>query len=64
VRGFEACNHPALPLDDVDQEFMTYAQPAFRATAFDHEDYQQRLVDHYYPYSLGEAQKDVTRASD
>ena len=40
------------------------AQPAFRTTAFDHEDYQQRLVDHYYPYSLGEAQKDVTRASD
>jgi glutathione S-transferase len=39
------------------------ALPAFRATAFDHENYQQRLVEHYYPYSLGEGQKDVTRVN-
>jgi glutathione S-transferase len=35
------------------------AQSAFQATAFDQENYQQRLIDHYYPYSLGEDQKDV-----
>ena len=39
------------------------AQPAFQATAFDHENYQQRLIDHYYPYSLGEGQTDVTRVN-
>ena len=36
------------------------AQPAFRATAFDQPDYEQRLVEHYYPYSQGDGQKDVT----
>jgi glutathione S-transferase len=39
------------------------AQPAFQATAFDHENYQQRLIDHYYPYTLGEGQQDVTRVN-
>jgi glutathione S-transferase len=39
------------------------SQPAFQATAFDHENYQQRLIDHYYPYSLGEGQTDVTRVN-
>ena len=39
------------------------AQPAFQATAFDHENYQQRLIDHYYPYSLGEGQTDVARVN-
>lgn len=38
------------------------AQPSFRATAFDQADYEQRLVVHYYPYSLGDGQKDVTQA--
>lgn len=28
--------------------------PAFRATATDHADYKNRLVEHYLPYSLGE----------
>lgn len=36
------------------------AQPAFRATAFDQPDYEQRLVEHYYSYSQGDGQKDVT----
>jgi glutathione S-transferase len=35
--------------------------PAFRTTAFDQGDYEQRLIDHYYPYSLGEGQNDVTK---
>lgn len=39
------------------------ANPAFRVTAFDQDDYQQRLVDHYYPYSQGEGQTDVTQAN-
>ena len=30
-------------------------QSAFKITAFDNDDYQNRLVKHYYPYSLGEA---------
>lgn len=37
------------------------ADPAFKVTAFDQGDYQQRLVEHYVPYSLGEGQTDVTR---
>ena len=37
------------------------AVPAFKATATDHADYQDRLVEHYLPYSLGEGQTDVTR---
>lgn len=37
--------------------------PAFKATAFDQDDYQKRLVKHYYPYSLGEGQTDVTRVN-
>jgi glutathione S-transferase len=35
--------------------------PAFKTTAFEQGDYEQRLVEHYYPYSLGEGQTDVTR---
>jgi len=35
--------------------------PAFKVTAFDQGDYQQRLVEHYVPYSLDEGQTDVTR---
>ncbi len=38
-------------------------QPAFRKTAFDQDDYERRLVEHYYPYSLGEGQVDVTKVS-
>jgi glutathione S-transferase len=34
---------------------------AFKTTAFEQGDYEQRLVEHYYPYSLGEGQTDVTR---
>ena len=30
-------------------------------TAFEQGDYERRLVEHYYPYSLGEGQTDVTR---
>jgi glutathione S-transferase len=58
-----------LPRDgEVWQRYTTWyqamlAQPAFQATAFDHENYQQRLIDHYYPYSLGEGQQDVTRVN-
>ena len=37
--------------------------PAFGATAFEQGDYEKRLVDHYYPYSLGEGQTDVTRVN-
>ena len=37
------------------------ADPAFKITAFGQEDYQQRLVEHYFPYSQGEGQVDVTR---
>jgi hypothetical protein len=36
---------------------------AFKVTAFDQGDYQNRLVEHYHPYSLGEGQTDVTRAN-
>ena len=35
--------------------------PAFKSTAFEQGDYERRLVEHYYPYSLGEGQTDVTR---
>jgi glutathione S-transferase len=35
--------------------------PAFKTTAFQQGDYEQRLVEHYFPYSLGEGQTDVTR---
>jgi glutathione S-transferase len=35
--------------------------PAFKSTAFEQDDYERRLVEHYYPYSLGEGQTDVTR---
>jgi len=37
--------------------------PAFRKTAFDQGNYEQRLVEHYYAYSLGEGQTDVTRVT-
>jgi len=36
------------------------ASPAFRATAFDHDDYQNRLIEHYLPYSYGDGRKDVS----
>ena len=29
------------------------ADPAFKTTAFDQGEYEQRLIDHYFPYSLG-----------
>ena len=32
----------------------------FRATSTDHDNYRQRLIEFYYPYSLGQGQKDVT----
>jgi len=37
------------------------ANPAFKTTAVNQEDYEQRLIEHYLPYSLGEGQVDVTR---
>ncbi len=37
--------------------------PAFKLTASDQGDYENRLVEHYYPYSQGEGQTDVTRAN-
>lgn len=37
------------------------ADPAFKITAFNQGDYEQRLIEHYLPYSLGEGQVDVTR---
>ncbi len=37
--------------------------PAFKVTALDQGDYQNRLVEHYHPYSQGEGQTDVTRAN-
>ncbi len=33
--------------------------PTFKATATDHEDYANRLIEHYLPYSLGGGQKDL-----
>ena len=36
------------------------ALPAFRATAFDHDDYESRLIAHYSPYNAGGGQTDVT----
>lgn len=32
----------------------------FRATSTDHNNYRERLIEFYYPYSLGEGQADVT----
>ena len=29
-------------------------------TSTDHDDYRQRLIEFYYPYSLGQGQADVT----
>jgi glutathione S-transferase len=37
------------------------ANSAFKTTAFDQGEYEQRLVEHYFPYSLGDGQADVTR---
>lgn len=37
--------------------------PAFKVTAFDQGDYEIRLVEHYYPYSQGEGQTDVTKTN-
>jgi glutathione S-transferase len=34
--------------------------PCFRATSVDHDNYRQRLIEHYQPYSLGEGQQDVS----
>ncbi|MCW4223987.1 MAG: glutathione S-transferase domain-containing protein [Candidatus Thiodiazotropha endolucinida] len=33
---------------------------SFRATSTDHDNYRQRLIEFYLPYSLGQGQKDVT----
>ncbi len=33
---------------------------SFRATSTDYENYRQRLIEHYLPYSRGDGQKDVT----
>jgi glutathione S-transferase len=49
-------------LPDVGETWQRYQRwyqavlthPAFRATAFDHDDYQKRLIEHYLPYSSGE----------
>ncbi len=32
----------------------------FRATSTDHDNFRQRLIEFYYPYSLGQGQEDVT----
>jgi hypothetical protein len=37
--------------------------PAFRKTAFDQEDYEKRLVEHYLPYSQGGGSTHVTRTN-
>ncbi|MCP4391151.1 MAG: glutathione S-transferase family protein [Gammaproteobacteria bacterium] len=37
--------------------------PSFRKTAFDQDDYEKRLVEHYYPYSQGGGSNHVTQAS-
>lgn len=58
-----------LPRDgDVWQRYHRWyqamlAHPAFKVTAFDQPEYEKRLVEHYYPYSLGEGQRDVTRVN-
>ena len=36
------------------------ALPAFRATAFDHDDYENRLIRHYLPYNEGSDQTNVS----
>jgi glutathione S-transferase len=38
-------------------------QPVFRATGFDHEDYERRLVEHYHSYSLDERRSRINRVS-
>ncbi|MEZ5584977.1 MAG: glutathione S-transferase family protein [Candidatus Competibacteraceae bacterium] len=59
-RGFE------LPVDgEVWPRYQTWYQamlkePNFRATSLDHDNYRQRLIDHYFPYSQGSGQQDVT----
>jgi glutathione S-transferase len=52
--------------DDIWQRYRRWYDamldhPAFKTTAFEQGDYERRLVEHYYPYSLGEGQTDVTR---
>jgi len=37
--------------------------PAFKVTATDNADYQNRLVEHYLPYSQGGGQTDVTKVN-
>ena len=37
--------------------------PAFKVTATDNADYQNRLVEHYLPYSQGGGQSDVTKVN-
>ncbi len=34
--------------------------PSFKTTGTDNEDYVNRLIEHYRPYSLGSGQKDLT----
>lgn len=35
--------------------------PNFRATSLNHDNYRQRLIEFYFPYSQGHGQKDVTK---
>ncbi len=35
--------------------------PAFKTTSTDHENYRERLIEFYFPYSQGEGQKDVAQ---
>lgn len=37
--------------------------PVFKATSTDHENYRERLIEFYYPYSQGDGQKDVAQVS-
>lgn len=62
-------HYRAFDLPGEGQDFQKYRRwylamlehPVFRATSTDHDNYRQRLIDFYLPYSQGEAQKDVTR---
>lgn len=37
--------------------------PSFKATATDNDDYRNRLIEHYLPYSQAEGQTDVTKVN-
>ena len=39
------------------------AQPELRTTAVEHEDYEQRLVEHYHSYTVDERRSRINRAS-